>query len=236
MVDLPLEIIQRIITISLPRSLVDYRTRIDLLLPLGFLHSSLRRFVQRLLFVHPVFIDFECAALFVATVEGSQSDFYFGGCVKSLRMYGSWDEATVGDTDRLFSRLCESCDAIEEIWIHSLENVNFARFAKLRSEQRPTIPLVFADDARCRAAQSPLYRRQLHHFRAEGRIRFFPVAGQSHVAKRRPRRSQLPHSRRPPLPATLLRQRPRTPPRSRPLDPHKSLYSLRRFTPSSLPG
>ena len=156
MVDLPLEIIHRIITISFPRSLVDYHSRRRFLLPLCSLHSSLRRFVQRLLFVHPVFYGPDSAALFLDTVEGNQSGFDFGGCVKSLRMYGPWDEATVGDTDRLISRLVESCDAIEEIWIHSLENVNFARFAKLSSEQPPVDQVIFADFERCRAAQSPL--------------------------------------------------------------------------------
>ena len=137
MVDLPLEIIQRIITITLPGPLANYRSRRRFLLPLCSLHSSLRRFVQRLLFVHPVLYGPYSAALFLDTVEGNQSGFDFGGCVKSLRMDGSWREATVEDTGRLFSRLCESCDAIEEIWIHSLENVNFARFAKLSSEQPP---------------------------------------------------------------------------------------------------
>ena len=156
MVDLPLEIIQRIITITLPGPLANYRSRRRFLLPLCSLHSSLRRFVQRLLFAHPVLYGPYSAALFLDTVEGNQSGFDCGGCVKSLRMDGSWRKATVEDTGRLISRLVESCGAIEEIWIDSLEDINFAQFAKLSSEQPPVDQVILADFKRCRAAQSPL--------------------------------------------------------------------------------
>ena len=147
MPELPLEIIHRIITISLPRPLDNYSARRRFLLPLCSLHSCLRRFAQRLLFARPLFYGPDSVALFLDTVEGNRSDFDFGGCVKSLKMVGPWAEASEADADQLFSRLLDSCDAIEEIWIDSLENVNFAQFARLRSEQPPNNQVNFADNA-----------------------------------------------------------------------------------------
>lgn len=134
MIELPLEIIQRIITISLPRSNEDYRSRQNSLLPLCTLHSSLRRFVQLLLFGHPVLDDRASAMLFLDTVEGNEPELDFGSCVQSLQMIGPWDEATEDDVDGLLVRIFASCGAIEEISLDSIENVNFARFAKLSSE------------------------------------------------------------------------------------------------------
>ena len=72
MIDLPLEIIHNIITIDLPDvdAPDEIREREEFLLPLCLLHSSLRRFVQRLLFAQVVLYDLEDVNRFLDTVEG----------------------------------------------------------------------------------------------------------------------------------------------------------------------
>ena len=134
MVELPLEIIHTIITISLPRSDPFDRARQDFLLPICHLHSSLRRFTQRLLFSH---VTLDCPislSLFLDTVEGRTEIFNFGECVQSLQMGGCarGDLDTDEDAEEL-TRIIGRCGEMKEVTIHHLDRFNFAIFARLSS-------------------------------------------------------------------------------------------------------
>ena len=133
MLQLPLEIIHHIITISLPVSRYD-RQRRNFLLPLCRLHSSLRRFVQVVLFAHPVLYSPERIRLFLDAVETESEDgFELGNCVQSL------DIGLIGapEADGLLCRILAACRDVQEVWIDSLDYINLASFAQAKGELAP---------------------------------------------------------------------------------------------------
>ena len=129
MVELPLEIIHNIIAVSLPHSSRENRDRQKFLLPLCHVHSSLRRFVQRLLFSHVILKSSVDLAYFLDAVEGLPSEFDFGSCVQSFELVGRGDEA-----DGYLRRIIGRCKEIKEVRITSVNKINLAHFSRLSSE------------------------------------------------------------------------------------------------------
>ena len=129
MVALPLEIIYNIITISLPPSSRHNRDRREFLLPLCHVHSSLRRFVQRLLFSHVILYSRLSIAYFLDAVEGHFEVFDVGSCVQSLELVG-WGDEVGGYLLCIIGR----CKEIMEMRLSYLVGINFALFSRLGSE------------------------------------------------------------------------------------------------------
>ena len=128
MVELPLEIVHNIITISLPRSSYRNRDREEFLLTLCHVHSYLRRFAQRLLFSHVILHSRLSIAYFLDAVEGHSDTFDFGSCVQSFELVGWGDEV-----DGYLRRIIGRCKEIEEMRVINVAGLNFAQFSKLSS-------------------------------------------------------------------------------------------------------
>ena len=128
MVELPLEIIHNIITVSLPPSSRKNQDRENFLLPLCHVHSSLRRFAQHLLFTYVILQPSSNLACFLDVVEGHSDEFDFGSCVQSFELVGWGDEV-----DGYLRRIIGRCKEIEEMRVINVAGLNFAQFSKLSS-------------------------------------------------------------------------------------------------------
>lgn len=130
MVNLPLEIIHNIIAISLPQSELYNRGREEFLLPLCQVHSSLRRFVQRLIFSQISLKSSDALTRFLVTVEGQSETFDFGGCVRWLEWTELGGDATAADD--WLRRIIDCCREIEEVRLID-DRINLAILSKLSS-------------------------------------------------------------------------------------------------------
>ena len=83
MVDLPLEVMQHIISISVPPPDIRNSDRAKYLLPFCHLHSSLLPIAQRLLFRHPVLLSLAAFEGFIQIVGRNAA---LGGIVQSVRI------------------------------------------------------------------------------------------------------------------------------------------------------
>ena len=138
MVELPLEIIHNIITVSLPTSDHKNRNRQEFLLPLCLLHSSIRRFAQRQLFQQPALGSQLSIYQFLYTLERHSDEFDFASCVWSLRMGTSAEEegALIDDAAYLLAPILASCSEIREVSLVNLVDIDFANFAQSKSKHR----------------------------------------------------------------------------------------------------
>ena len=128
---LPLEIVQHIITAAIPPPNPFHDHRADFLLPLCYLHSSLRPILQRLLFAHPLIVDTTSLRLFLRSIE--KGNVNLKGWVKSLDMgdYRRFDDTNV--TQQL-EMIIVSCPNITEVSLRCFEGVDLAILAQLKSE------------------------------------------------------------------------------------------------------
>ena len=133
MVELPLEIIQDIITVSLPEPSFDDNLRFDFLLPLCHIHSSLTPYVKRILFSHPIQRSGEAIMSFLDAID---RDDEITNSVKSLRLGNRGCDFAIGSvTNKALSIILSLCDKLEDVWASNLENLDLAVFcgAKGRS-------------------------------------------------------------------------------------------------------
>ena len=126
MVELPLEIIHNIITISLPEPSFTNNLRFDFLLPLCHIHSSLTPFVKRLLFSHPRLRSSAAIASFLSAIEG---DDEIQNSVKSLRIGNQRPYLTIGYLSNAGLRITFGlCNRLEDVWARNLEKLDFSVF------------------------------------------------------------------------------------------------------------
>lgn len=146
MVELPLEMIQRILTVCLPvaNSDPDDFERSNTLLLFSRIHSSLTPFAQRLLFSHPLLVNPQAMGRFIEIV---QDNVKLAEWVKFLTInihmrYRDKVYAIVNrtrdpdkfDTSPLIEGILDVCGRIEEFSVSHLPGVNFAFFARARSK------------------------------------------------------------------------------------------------------
>ena len=216
MLELPLEIIHHIITVSLPVSIYDDRQRLNFLPPLCRLNSSLRRFVQRLLFARPLLYGLKRIRLFVDAVcrlnqnRGTARDSSWESASCRLSFTASlvkWERMTrtvfyvaywlpVG-----MSKKSRSPFSMRLIWQTSL---------KSRVSSLPRASDCIADSPCCRATQFDLPQSRLPNFRIGGRRDRIAIdAGKFPVDRWfrpwRVGREWIPYYRRPAVIKVLLR-------------------------------
>ena len=134
MVELPLEVIHNIITISLPEPSFTNHLRFDFLLPLSHIHSSLTPFVKRILFSHPILRSEEAIASFLSAIEG---DDEIQSSVKSLRIGRRRDGFAIETESKVTLRIIFSlCDRLEDVWARNLEKLDFAVFCGAKGRSR----------------------------------------------------------------------------------------------------
>ena len=129
MAELPLEIIQHILSDAAQGS--NIVARFENLRSLSHVHRSLTPYVQKLLFTDVSLDCSESLALFLETIEGEKLELK--GWVKSLRI-GSWDDVFEDETTPLLKRLLGACSEVETIQLDEIWNVNFAIFARAKSQ------------------------------------------------------------------------------------------------------
>ena len=117
---LPLEIVQHIITTAIPPPNLFHHHRAEFLLPLCYLLSSLRPILQRLLFAHPIIVDTTSLRLFLRSIEKGNPNFK--GWVKSLEMGGhrGFDDTNFASQ---LERIIVSCPNITEVSLSCFEGV-----------------------------------------------------------------------------------------------------------------
>ena len=119
MIKLPLEIIQHIISISIPLPSFDNRDRADFLLPLCVVHRSIHRYAQRLLLSHPVLKSVES---FDAFAEVLSKNPEWGGYIGSLRVGDTDEEKSSMMTVNLEGVLVH-CTELRKLWLASMNRV-----------------------------------------------------------------------------------------------------------------
>ena len=135
MVELPLEIIHHIVSVTLPKSSNVTREREDFLLPLCLVHSSIRRFAQRQLFTHPALGSQLSIDQFLYALEKYSDEFDFASCVRSLWMGGFVEGVLIDDANYLLGQMVASCREIREVSLVNLVDIDFANFVQLKSER-----------------------------------------------------------------------------------------------------
>ena len=126
MVELPMEIIHNIITLATPFPSFENNDRVDFLLPLCHLHSSLARHAQRLLFTHPVLNSESAVERFADTIE--DEDIKFKSMVRAIRM------SMLYDYNGCLHRIIRECVEIREMLLCYVHEIDFADFAQLKSQ------------------------------------------------------------------------------------------------------
>ena len=131
MVALPLEIIQHVISIALPDPSFGNHLRSDFLISFCHLHPFLTRYAQTPLFNHSVLRSPEAIKLFLEAVK---EDDELRKSVRSLRVGSSVGFAMDDESNAALARICATCEAVEEVWLNGLSNVDFAAFPRAKSQ------------------------------------------------------------------------------------------------------
>lgn len=125
-VQLPIELIQHIVTLSIPPPRFDNRNRCKFLLPLCLLTTTLRRSIQRELFRHPVLEGQDVVKLFLRTIE--EGDEVVKGWITSLRFGRTAGVAFAYAEDDL-RRILVACARVEELWLQNVADVRISSLA-----------------------------------------------------------------------------------------------------------
>ena len=145
MIDSPLEIIQHIITASVPTPDVRNSDRAQFLLPFCRLHSSILPIAQRLLFRHPV-VRYDAA--FEEFMSAVLANGILAEIVQSLRFKGEFSGGRRDDAcEQDLWQLGETCGQIDELWLSSCRRVNLVDLESFPSEVNLTGLLTRTDAA-----------------------------------------------------------------------------------------